>query len=132
MWRWLLRIAAALAVVAAGAATGWYLFGRSLPRPLDANWVAMVGVLAGDGVAGFRDGVGSNARFSDPFGITTTATGDLIVAVGGDAQRIRRITVDGRVSAVAGGPHGQADGPAAGSRFETPSGVAATEDGTVY
>ena len=37
--------------------------------PLDRDWSAVVTVLAGDGVAEWRDGEAYRARFTDPFGV---------------------------------------------------------------
>src|SRR5262245_60509176 len=112
MLRWFLATVAVIGMVAA-AGLGWFVFGPTFSPALATDWMPVVGVLAGDGVAGFRDGAGSVARFSDPFGISAAPNGDLIVADAGEAQRIRRISGDGVVSTVAGGAHGHADGVAA-------------------
>ena len=89
--------------------------------------------MAGDGVAGMRDGPAPRARFSDPFGVAAAADGTIYVSDAGDAQRVRRIAMDGTVTTVAGGGgHGHVDGPAASARFNTPSGLAIGPDGTLY
>ena len=78
-----------------------------------------------------RVGVGTNAKFDQPFGIAT-AGADVIV---GDAvnHRIRRVTPGGAVTTVAGDGTGAfADGPAAAARFNTPRGVAVGGDGAIY
>ncbi|MEQ1756771.1 MAG: gluconolaconase [Vicinamibacterales bacterium] len=125
-WAW---SALALAAVTAGAA--WYLLRtQSLPS-LDANWVARVHVLAGDGIPGVRDGGAGRARLADPFGVAATQDGSVLVADGA-GHRIRRIAPDGTVSTFAGTDRGLTNGPAASARFDTPSGVAVAPDGTVY
>ena len=105
-----------------------YFLGRAVspdPRPpLTPNWTAVVDVLAGDGRAGVADGDATQARFSDPFGVAVAADGSVFISDAGEAQRIRRIGVDGVVSTVAGGTIGFADGMASEARFDTPSGVA--------
>jgi sugar lactone lactonase YvrE/murein DD-endopeptidase MepM/ murein hydrolase activator NlpD len=104
---------------AAAAAYVWQQLQPAPIPPLEQNWQATVAVLAGDGVAGTDDGVGTRARFSEPFGIAAAADGTIFVADAGHSDRIRRITADGHVSTVAGG-------------FSTPSGLALGPDGTLY
>ncbi|MCA1562276.1 MAG: gluconolaconase [Acidobacteria bacterium] len=100
--------------------------------PLEADWVAVAAVLAGDGTAGMRDGDAARARFSDPFGVAASEDGTIYVADAGDAQRVRRITPNGVVSTLAGGDEGYADGSGAAAQFSSPSGLAIARDGTVY
>lgn len=119
MARVLIALTAA-AVLAAGAAYGWYQWRLQPVRlPLEADWGAVVTVIAGDGVAGVRDGHPSQARFSDPFGIAAAPDGAIYVADAGDAQAVRRLAPDGTVSTVAGG-------------FDTPSAVAIGPQGSLY
>ena len=115
-------------------AGSWILWARLRPQavPLEAGWPAVVMVLAGDGVAGMRDGAADRARFSDPFGVAAAADGAIYVADAGEAQRIRRIAADGAVTTIAGGARGYQDGPVAQARFDTPSGVAIDAWGTLY
>lgn len=100
--------------------------------PLDPNWTATVTVLAGDGVAGAKDGDAAYARFSDPFGVAAGPDGTIYIADAGDAHRIRALTPDGRVVTRAGGRRGFADGAAATATFDTPSGLAVDSGGTIY
>ncbi|HEY0144154.1 MAG TPA: DUF4329 domain-containing protein [Thermoanaerobaculia bacterium] len=63
-------------------------------------------------------------------GVALLANGDAVVTSG---DRIALVHPDGRVSAVAGGARGFADGPAAAARFKDPVGVAVDPlTGTIY
>ena len=91
-----------------------------------------VTTVAGDGIPGYRDGPARQARFRGPTGIAVDARGRLIVADTYN-DRIRAITPDGTVSTIAGsGAPGLADGPAAASAFNTPSGVAVDPALNIY
>jgi sugar lactone lactonase YvrE len=80
---------------------------------------------------GHADGVGASARFSTPYGVAYTG-GELVVADLGN-HRLRRVRLDGTVSARAGnGTAGYADGDAATARFNRPQGVTATDGGDLY
>jgi DNA-binding beta-propeller fold protein YncE len=122
-----------LAVVAIGGGVAWWR--RSAADdvvPLAHGWAAVVTVLAGDGVAEWRDGDAYRARFTDPFGVAAAADGTIYVADGIGSHRIRAISADGRVTTVAGGERGFADGIGAEARFDTPSALAVAGDGTIY
>ena len=123
----------------------WRWYWHEPPRPpLDAQWIATVRVLAGDGVPGVRDDEVEAARFSDPFGVAVGADGTVYVADAGEAQRIRAITRDVRVGSggdsggksrvltLAGGVQGFADGLGTAARFNTPSGLAIDARGVLY
>jgi murein DD-endopeptidase MepM/ murein hydrolase activator NlpD len=85
-----------------------------------------VSTLAGDGIAGFRDGQAAEARFNGPVGVAVDAQGNVYIADSYN-DRIRQITSDGQVKTIAGGDHnGYADGPAANARFDTPCALIAT------
>jgi sugar lactone lactonase YvrE len=124
----------AITLVAVGAATiAWWRWpAASRTVKLAPGWPAVVTVLAGDGVAGVRDGSSDRARFSDPSGIVAAPDGALFVADAGDAHRIRRIGSDGTISTFAGGEQGYADGIGTQARFHTPSGLAMDVRGTLY
>jgi len=94
---------------------------------------AAVTTVAGDGTAGFADGVGSVARFNFPSGVAVAADGSVYV-VDTQNHRIRRINpATGVVTTVAGdGTAGFADGIGSAARFNFPTGLAAAEDGTLY
>ena len=104
---------------AAAAGYVWQQLQPAPTPPLEQNWQATVAVLAGNGVAGTDDGIGTSAQFSEPFGIVAAPDGTIFVADAGHSDRIRRIAHDGHVSTVAGG-------------FSTPSGLALAPDGTLY
>lgn len=106
----------------------------SLPGPHDVR------TIAGDGGPGYRDGSALQATFMLPAGVATDASGRIYVADRA-AQRIRVID-RGRVTTLAGtgsdgtgGLHitgGYVDGVAQQARFNEPTGVTVTSDGSVY
>ncbi|WP_422508679.1 gluconolaconase [Stenotrophomonas sp. GZD-301] len=102
------------------------------PPPTVLGWTAQIEALAGDGVAGAREGAGMQARFADPYGMAVDAQGVVYVADAGDNNRIRRIHPDGRVETLAGSGEGWRDGPALQAQFNTPSAIAVDAAGTLY
>jgi len=99
------------------------------------NW--MVTTLAGlAGNPGSADGIGSAARFHEPFGMAVDSTGSVYV---GDYYNntIRRMTQAGTnwtVTTLAGlaGNRGSTDAMGTEARFYAPSGVALDNAGNVY
>jgi len=90
-----------------------------------------VTTLAGDGVAGHRDGAAAEARFNGPVGLAVDAGGRVVVADTYN-DRIRAISPDGIVSTIAGsGLTGAMDGLAELAQFDTPCGVAIGPDGII-
>ncbi len=109
-----------------------------------------VTTLAGDGVPGFADGPGAQARFNAPVGVAVDAAGRVVVA---DTYNdsIRVIDMDGTVRTLAGGHDdrigssgasvddaasrpgatGHRDGTGAEARFDTPCGVAVDARGRI-
>jgi hypothetical protein len=73
------------------------------------------------GSSGNTDGIGSAARFANPFGVAVDNTGDIYVSDGGN-NSIRKITSGGAVSTL--------EGNAAG--FVNPRGLATDNAGNVY
>jgi len=82
---------------------------------------------------GFRDGKGSAARFNQPVALALGGDGHLYVTESHN-HAVRRVTLDGLVSTVAGGPlAGHVDGYGTfGARFNSPHGVAADKLGNVF
>ncbi|MET3131360.1 sugar lactone lactonase YvrE [Oxalobacteraceae bacterium GrIS 1.11] len=92
----------------------------------------VVSTLAGDGVAGFRDGKGAAARFNGPVGVAVGPDGNVYVADTYN-DRIRRIGPDGQVSTLAGdGRPGRRDGAAAQAQFDTPCALALDGAGQIF
>jgi len=105
-----------------GQACTW---GESCAKGICQLAPALVDTLAGSS-AGWADGTGSKARFSFPTGLARSADGAAWVADSGN-HRIRRVTVSGLVSTMAGdGVAGEMDGPAAKARFSSPAAVASS------
>ena len=77
------------------------------------------------GVAGSADGLGSNARFNLPYGITVDGATNLYVTDSGN-NTIRKITPSGLVSTIAGvaGNSGTNDGPDSAASFNGLAGIA--------
>jgi DNA-binding beta-propeller fold protein YncE len=90
-----------------------------------------VTTLAGSGIAGSADGKGALAQFNGPVGVAVDREGVVYVADTYN-DRIRRIAPDGTVSTLAGGSlPGFADGLGAQALFDTPTGIAVSQDGAV-
>jgi serine/threonine protein kinase/sugar lactone lactonase YvrE len=91
-------------------------------------------VFAGQaGVAGYANGVGSQAQFHLPNNLAVDSSGNLYVADTGN-NVIRKITPDGTVTTLAGqaGSHGSNNGMGGEARFWAPFGVAVDADGMIY
>ncbi|MCL2626222.1 MAG: NHL repeat-containing protein [Cystobacterineae bacterium] len=92
----------------------------------------VVSTLAGDGVAEFRDGAGSAARFYHPRGIAADAMGNLYVADTYN-HRIRKVTPTGVVTTFAGsGRCGSLNGTRTAAQFCNPNGIAIDSKGNLY
>lgn len=91
-----------------------------------------VSTLAGSGVSGHDDGVGTAATFSSPGGMALA--GNVLYVI--DGSSIRCVSLDnGVVSTWAGSatePSGSADGTRAEAKFSGPEGIAVDASGTVY
>lgn len=98
-------------------------------RKISAN--GTVTTLAGDGTKGFANGNMADAVFSYPWKSDVDAAGNIVVA-DRDNFMIRKISVDGTVTTLAGsGSAGYADGAGAAAKFKQPLDVAFDPDGNV-
>jgi sugar lactone lactonase YvrE len=90
----------------------------------------IVSTLAGDGVQGFKDGKGSEARFHSLQDIVADNKGNVYIT---DLNCVRKITPGGEVSTIAGdGSPGFVDGEGAQARFNYPNGLAIDAEGNIY
>ena len=92
----------------------------------------VVTTLAGNGTAGYGDGMGTAARFSAPQGMAVDNNGNIYIA-DTENNRIRKITPDRVVTTLAGnGTTGYGDGTGTAARFSAPQGVTVDNNGNVY
>ncbi|MES2389836.1 MAG: T9SS type A sorting domain-containing protein [Bacteroidota bacterium] len=91
----------------------------------------VVSTLAGNGSAGFTEGMGAAAQFNYPTGLTLDAAGNVYV---GDLfnNRIRKITPEGLVSTYSGSEGDFIDGAVDVARFKGPNGLAFDASGNLY
>jgi ribosomal protein L6P/L9E len=88
--------------------------------------------VAGSGVAGSQDGIGTAASFNYPVGIVSDGSGNLYVTDNGYGT-IRIITSTGEVATLAGnGSQTSSDGSGFGAGFNDPLGIAIDTQGTLY
>jgi hypothetical protein len=89
--------------------------------------------LAGFPSSGTLDGVGNNAQFNDPWGVTVDKNGYVFVADSGN-DTIREITPAGIVTTIAGfaGTAGAADGTNSAARFNFPLAIAVDAATNIY
>jgi sugar lactone lactonase YvrE len=79
------------------------------------------------------DGTGRTAAFNRPTGMALTGTGDTLIIADYGGHRIRRVTLDGSVTTIAGtGMPGSTDGPGNVASFNNPYGVTIASDGAIY
>jgi len=83
--------------------------------------------------AGAEDGAADQARFTAPSGLAFALNGDLIIADGSN-NTIRRLTMSGQVTTIAGraGSIGNDDGVGAAARFSFPSSVVVGAQGSIF
>ncbi len=86
----------------------------------------------GNGVPGFADASGLSARFDEPAGLDTDASGNIYVA-DKDNNRIRRITPAGAVTTFAGsGTYAHTDGTGIAAAFANPWDVEIDGSGNLF
>ncbi|MDO8545551.1 MAG: NHL repeat-containing protein [Opitutaceae bacterium] len=106
--------------------------GNSVIRKIDTG--GNVTTLAGSaGLTGGINGQGTGARFDHPSAVSVDAAGTVYV-IDTSNQLIRKISVSGSVSTLAGTPGqgGRVDGAGAAARFFYPQGIAVNSLGTIY
>src|SRR5215216_1665629 len=123
-------IFAVILLIVLGSVTAFLVYRfKHKPLPTPIGWKAHVTTVAGDGSPLVRDG--KQSSFSDPFGVAVAADGTIYVADGGESK-IRKSSLDGTVTTLAGGSEGFADGAGASASFNTPSALALGPDGNLY
>jgi sugar lactone lactonase YvrE len=82
---------------------------------------------------GSSDGFGTQAHFNFPYAVAVAPSGDLIVSDSAN-DLIRKVTVDGRVTTVAGTAttSGNIDATGAAARFSYPQGLTVDGDGNIF
>ena len=91
----------------------------------------VVTTLAGSGISGSTNGIGTTASFDHPYGVAVDVSGNVYVA---DLSNnlIRMITSVGVVSTLAGSGLGYTNGTGTAASFNQPVGVAVDASGNVY
>jgi sugar lactone lactonase YvrE len=105
---------------------------RTIRKITPAGEVTTIAGLAGiDRNPLSRDGVGSDARFVSPKGVTLDNAGNIYVS---DEFSIRKITSGAVVTTLAGSglEHGSADGTGTNARFNHPTGIGVDGAGNVF
>ncbi len=100
-----------------------------------------VNTIAGSGESGVRDGRAAQSQFLEPVALAYGREGQLFI-VDRAAQRVRALSVDGKVTTVAGSgllllsglgvAGGYRDGLAMQARFNEPSGIAVNRKGDIF
>jgi|GEM_PF-592406 len=94
----------------------------------------VVTTFAGNGEWGYVDGTGKDARFLHPGDITIDAQGNLYVLdeEGDNGGNIRKVTLTGVVTTLAGSRRGYVDGEGCAAQFGRPMGMAIDAKGNLY
>ena len=105
-------------------------YGNHCIRKIDSS--GNVTTLAGNGTAGFADGIGTSAKFDLPCGVAVDNAGNVYVS---DTKnhRIRKIDSSGNVTTLAGnGTGGFADGQGTSAKFNFPANITIDKAGNLY
>ena len=118
--------------VAADPAGNVYVADKANSQVRKIDGQGNVTTLAGGDTPGFFNGKGVSARFDQPSGITTGASGKLVVWDQGN-YRFRSVGFDGMVSTFSGsGSSGYQDGDGSVAKFYGPGGLAVDGTGKLY
>ena len=106
--------------------------GNNLIRRI-SPYTTNVTTIAGDGNAGFNDGMGTNAEFNNPSSVAVDASGNLYVADTGN-NAIRRIdAITSKVTTLAGsGSSGFSNGVGTNASFGLPFGICVDGNTNIY
>ncbi len=105
--------------------------GNNRIRKVEAIGNHMVSTLAGSGIEGYADGVGTNAAFGSPKSICIDSQGNLY-ATDYWNFKIRKITPTGVVTTLAGTTQGFEDGSIATAKFGYLGGICIDAIGNLY
>src|SRR5262249_51336223 len=107
---------------------------HAIRRIVDRGGQKVVETVAGNGVPGFADGVGVNARFNTPTAIALSLDSTALIVADTNNGRVRHIDLTtGAVTTLAGsGKIEVIDGPPAEAGFIQPIGIAVDTNGIIY
>ncbi|BFU78581.1 hypothetical protein ALC152_17960 [Arcobacter sp. 15-2] len=106
--------------------------GTTLPSWLSLISDTTVTTLAGSGIRGSANGLGTSASFNLPTGVAVDSIGNVYVA-DYSSHLIRKIDSNGNVTTLAGsGSQGSANGNGTSASFNNPHGIAVDSSGNVY
>ncbi|TZF86288.1 hypothetical protein FW774_04360 (plasmid) [Pedobacter sp. BS3] len=116
--------------VAVDASGNIYVADRLNQRIRKITTAGVVSSFAGNGTSGTTDGATGSAKFSDPYGITVDASGNVYVA---DlvSSRIRKIA-SGQVSTLAGSIPGYQNGTSTVAKFNQPTALTIDASSNIY
>jgi sugar lactone lactonase YvrE len=91
----------------------------------------LVTTYSGNGSGAFQDGIGPNAYFNYPRSLAIDNTGNLFVADSYN-NKIRKISLNGAVTTVAGNHYNYSDGLGSAANFRFPSGIVLNSIGQLF
>ncbi len=110
-----------------------YITSNNSIRKMTPDGVVSTFVGPDNGAEGEVDGVGAEARFSAPVGITYDATTNALFVNDARTGKIRKVTLDGVVTTFAGsGTAASIDGSGTNASFNSPQGIAVDNQGNFY